>query len=203
MMSAKIYFNQIIFNLGISIIFSLVILYDYKSYIAPLKDKYHTFWPRFWAPTIDVLVLWIPTSLIPYLFIKLLNFNANRILLVCYVAFFLNYLYSIYFHWVNGATIGKITTKVKVVDAITEGPITMRQAIVRDLIPIIFAVILLVYRFFYNSGNDSSVLIFSSTLGLIHIVWYVAEILTMLTNQRRRAVHDFIAGTVVIRTNIE
>lgn len=34
-------------------------------------------------------------------------------------------------------------------------------------------------------------------------LWFVAEVLTMLTNERRRALHDFIAGTVVVRTDIE
>ena len=31
-------------------------------------------------------------------------------------------------------------------------------------------------------------------------LWYVAELVTMLFNRKRRAVHDFIAGTVVVRT---
>jgi len=34
-------------------------------------------------------------------------------------------------------------------------------------------------------------------------LWFLAEVLTMLTNEKRRALHDFIAGTVVIRTNID
>ena len=29
------------------------------------------------------------------------------------------------------------------------------------------------------------------------------EVVSMLTNRKRRAIHDFIAGTVVVRTNIE
>ena len=34
-------------------------------------------------------------------------------------------------------------------------------------------------------------------------LWFVAEVLTMLTNEKRRALHDFIAKTVVIRTNTQ
>jgi hypothetical protein len=34
-------------------------------------------------------------------------------------------------------------------------------------------------------------------------LWFVAEVLTMLTNDKRRALHDFVAGTVVVRTNTE
>jgi hypothetical protein len=33
--------------------------------------------------------------------------------------------------------------------------------------------------------------------------WFVAEVITMLTNEKRRALHDFIAGTIVVRTNLE
>ena len=29
--------------------------------------------------------------------------------------------------------------------------------------------------------------------------WTLLEVLTMLTNAKRRAIHDFIAGTVVVR----
>jgi len=29
--------------------------------------------------------------------------------------------------------------------------------------------------------------------------WFIAELVTMLTNSKRRAVHDFIAGSVVVR----
>jgi uncharacterized RDD family membrane protein YckC len=31
------------------------------------------------------------------------------------------------------------------------------------------------------------------------MLWFWAEIITMLTNRKRRSVHDFIAGSVVIR----
>ena len=34
-------------------------------------------------------------------------------------------------------------------------------------------------------------------------LWYLAEVSTMLTNRKRRALHDYIAGTVVVRTNID
>jgi uncharacterized RDD family membrane protein YckC len=34
-------------------------------------------------------------------------------------------------------------------------------------------------------------------------VWIWIELIVMLTNRRRRALHDFIAGTVVIRRRVE
>ena len=38
-----------------------------------------------------------------------------------------------------------------------------------------------------------------AALGFLNVGWFVLEITTMLANQKRRALHDLIAGTVVIR----
>jgi uncharacterized RDD family membrane protein YckC len=38
-----------------------------------------------------------------------------------------------------------------------------------------------------------------SYIAFADFAWFVAEILTMLSNEKRRAIHDFIAGTVVVR----
>jgi hypothetical protein len=32
-------------------------------------------------------------------------------------------------------------------------------------------------------------------------VWWIATAITLAANRRKRAIHDFIAGTVVVRTN--
>lgn len=48
--------------------------------------------------------------------------------------------------------------------------------------------------------TDTMVFRLSTTLPLL---WYAVEVLTMLTNKKRRALHDFIGGTVVVRTNPE
>ena len=39
-------------------------------------------------------------------------------------------------------------------------------------------------------------------LAIVPGLWFLAEVVTMLTNEKRRALHDYIAGTVVVRTNI-
>jgi uncharacterized RDD family membrane protein YckC len=38
--------------------------------------------------------------------------------------------------------------------------------------------------------------------GAFAAVWGLADILTFLFNDQRRALHDFIAGTVVVKTNV-
>ena len=42
---------------------------------------------------------------------------------------------------------------------------------------------------------DSPYMIFTYSLG----IWAVLEVLTMLLNRNRRALHDSIAGSVVVR----
>ncbi len=39
-----------------------------------------------------------------------------------------------------------------------------------------------------------------NTIRLITNIWLVAQLITMIANTKRRAVHDYIAGTVVIRS---
>jgi uncharacterized RDD family membrane protein YckC len=46
-----------------------------------------------------------------------------------------------------------------------------------------------------------------STLATVDLIlqlgWLFVELATMLTNSKRRALHDFIGGTVVVRTNLD
>ena len=48
------------------------------------------------------------------------------------------------------------------------------------------------YSYLLNNLHD-----FSSTP---FFVWTLLEIITMLTNSKRRAIHDFLAKSVVVRT---
>jgi uncharacterized RDD family membrane protein YckC len=186
--------------------------YRNRLYYNPYA-KYSTFWPRFCAGTIDSLVLWpgsVLTAMLPYC-----DWPAQMLLPV-YVALALSStIYSIALHTKYGQTVGKMVCKVRVVDWKTEGPIDFSQALLRDAVPLIMLGILLVYQSLrvitgkvtvgrlaqpeelQDIGNISPWLF----LG-IPMIWFVLEIVTMLTNEQRRALHDFIAGTVVVRTNM-
>ena len=123
-------------------------------------------------------------------------------------------LYTVVMHGRYGQTIGKMVTKVRVVDFRTEGKISFRQAWLREGIPMILSLGLLGYEVFailtWSASpraidNDEGLMTGKSfwLLSSIPGLWFLAEVLTMLTNDKRRALHDFIAGTVVIRTNTE
>ena len=101
------------------------------------------------------------------------------------------YIYSIAFHAIFGKTIGKMFSGIKVVKNTDETKISVTQAFLRDCIPFILVVI-------YAIPALSSFYIIILLTSIINILWPVLEIVTTLTNKKRRALHDFIAGTVVI-----
>jgi uncharacterized RDD family membrane protein YckC len=114
-------------------------------------------------------------------------------------------------HGKYGQTVGKMATKVRVYDVGTEAPITYRQALLREGIPAVVSGPFLIYVFIgLMQGRESAYLLvqgkFSNYSVLwwfaaLPLLWFLVEIVTMLTNDKRRALHDLIAGTVVIRTN--
>ena len=113
-------------------------------------------------------------------------------------------IYSIYLHGTYGQTIGKMVTRVKIVDAKTHNPISFRHAILRDSIPTLFIIAFTVYHAYYFAIGTTSIPPRGlALLTSIFLLWYAVELITMLTNEKRRALHDFIAGTLVVRTNIE
>lgn len=190
-------------GIACTIILSLIICGVYKNYVAPYRHKYLTFWPRFWAPTIDEVILWIPVSLLPFVIYKMAYLENHAGTLLSMSVYLIYYLYSIYLHKKYGATFGKMVTRVKVVDAVTEGPITFKQAIIRDLIPAMFSISLIAYLLITGDSELMDDSAYTLYMPLILLGWFLAEIITMLTNKKRRALHDFLAGTVVIRSNTE
>jgi len=185
-----------------SIIAGVIVWIMYRNYTASPHEKYSTFWPRFWSPSIDQVILWVPTMLVPYAIHRFLNLEGEALRILYGFIYCIPYLYTMYFHGVYGATIGKMATKIRVVDVITEQSITIRQAVIRDSIPFLITIIIIIYE---PLSGDSMLNGGSNKLTVLHTIyglWFLAEIVTMLTNTKRRALHDFLAGTVVIRSTI-
>ena len=123
-------------------------------------------------------------------------------------------LYTVVMHARHGQTVGKMVTKVRVVDFITESKISYRQAWLREGIPVILSLGILGYEIYLiltgalNPQNIANGQMFLNNhvlwlLTALPGLWFMAEILTMFTNTKRRALHDLIAGTVVIRTHLQ
>lgn len=168
----------------------------------PVALKYQTFWPRFWAALIDTSIF------IPVLLVTHWLFRADTPPSVrgawFLVATFSGAAYSAVFHARWGQTIGKRLMGVVVRD-VSERPLSLRQAVVRDFLPLAtaahdavsFAPMVFAGKNPFDLSPDA---VDTPFMWFVEL-WAVLEVLTMLTNPRRRALHDLIARSVVVRVS--
>ena len=181
---------------------SLIVWLFYKNLKVPSEKQYLTFCPRFWASFVDSLAVWPLHTILD--FIQKPDSSVWLLLTVSSLRSLLWIIYSIYLHGTYGQTIGKMVTRVKIVDTKTHNPISFRHAIMRDSIPTLFIIAFTVYHAYYFAIGTTSIPPRGlALLTSMFLLWYAVELFTMLTNEKRRALHDFIAGTLVVRTNIE
>jgi uncharacterized RDD family membrane protein YckC len=209
-MKAEI-FDQLT-EFGVALLAALLIWSYYRRRTFPRTARYSTFGPRFWTGTVDALGLW-PIGFITWTLssFSIPNGLAALIIIVENLAWL---LYTVVMHGRYGQTVGKMVTKVRVVDFRTEGRISWRQAWLREGIPMLLSLGMVVQEVAAMlKGSESTqavtrgqALVATKPFNLLLELpgwWFVAEAVTMLTNEKRRALHDFIAGTIVVRTNIE
>lgn len=163
-------------------------------------EKYSTFNPRFWRLQIDACIL-APVGLAVALLLTLqlppsirggLAYPEDLALLFYTVILFLKY----------GQTYGMKVCKLKVVDFRTEGPISFRQACLRQGIPIGIGIACLVYAGDSAAAFESGIFDNRWLIAMIPALWGFADLITLLSSRKNRALHDLIAGTVVVRTHL-
>lgn len=167
-----------------------------------IEDKYKTFWPRFFAGFIDGL-LSLPVMGVSLLLWKysqdvlpIIRFGWYVLSCVTFVA------YSVLMHGLYGQTLGKMACQVKAID-LQGTKLTMRQAVLRDCVPIIIATAAIITNtphMLFQTTPSRPYQVIDAIKNWTDHIWFWAELLTMLTNSKRRAIHDFIAGSVVVRT---
>ena len=156
--------------------------------------KYHTFFPRLSAMLLDGYLMvpfrWLEAEIIAKLTGGLYDFFIWFILVDMI-------LYSILFHSVFGQTLGKKLVKIKVVNNKDESKIGFKQAFIRDVFP------LLIMTYLFFAGTYENIDIFNINLFYLitsaYVIWTLVEVVTMLFNKKRRALHDYLAGTVCVR----
>ncbi len=207
----KSFLIQQLSSLAVALVISFFIRLCYRWKTVGVGRRYSTFWPRFWTGFVDASILW-PVGLFAsaYLVVDVPKIVAAALVIVGNLAWL---FYTVLLHARYGQTIGKMVTKVRVVDFRTEGKISVRQAWVREGIPLLLSVGGVIYEItLILDGRLNSKTIAGGDLfdnkwywlaNSVSTLWFAAEVLTMLTNRKRRALHDFIAGTVVVRTNID
>jgi len=167
-----------------------------------IEIQYATFWKRVGAGFLDFAAL----APLQWLHSYIWNSTENPFILILFgiLSSFSYLAYSIYFISKFGMTPGKMVTGV-IVKKVDESRIpTVKQAILRDIVNVIINPILCIIMIINvmngelgnrGSGSLKNMMILSGIMG----IWGILEFVTMLMSKKRRAVHDFIAGTVVVR----
>lgn len=155
---------------------------------------------RFGAAIVDGVIFWPLYLIDPWIYQNV----SNTTILFVWITFVGcgPVFYSIILHYKYGYTIGKWVASVKVLDVSESKALTFRQSVLRDsfyLLVVIFGFIYYAVLMMYT-GSPETILSDYSVFSNNPIFWWtLIELITMLTNSKRRALHDFMAKTVVIR----
>jgi uncharacterized RDD family membrane protein YckC len=172
--------------------------------------RYAGFWLRFVANVVDAFVA------VPLMMLHWPGFLSREAALVAAIPLLVaGALYSVVMHARWGQTLGKMAAGIKVV-TVAGDAIAWREALLRDSVAIGFGIISTAATmvallhipessFSHDAGQQSLLLqaaqpAWGRAAGIAGGVWFWSELLVLLFNRQRRALHDFIAGTVVIRT---
>ena len=175
-------------------------------------EKIHAgFWQRFGAIWIDLIVM-LPFMLL-FMYLDGLHRTVKFATVVPFTLFF--WAYRIYFHARWGATLGKMATGVKIT-RVDGSPIGYTEALKRFAVDAVLAVGMIAAQLFAISGMTDAEFdalawrertqhlatlmpVWYKPLTYLRQAWFWSEFIVLLSNKRRRALHDFIAGTVVIK----
>lgn len=164
-------------------------------------EKYQILNYRFYAIFIDALILLVPDFFIDY-FILTPNTSLTIIFSSILIFYFGTNFYSIYLHTLYGQTLGKMMVKIKVFD-ISENDINLKQAILRESPYILISLISLsldAYQLLnFGITENFRDTFFDNVILIIFLIWLVSELIVALSNNKRRSIHDYVAGTIVVR----
>jgi uncharacterized RDD family membrane protein YckC len=165
-------------------------------------DRYSSFWLRVLAKIIDGLVF-APINVTGHFYLVP---GRGRAFLYTWNVFIISafWLYSALMHAKYGQTLGKKAMNVKVLDVSEERIPSLSQAFLREIGGIVISVMWLTQLTYFEvigrfAAGTHIGGIPSQILNAVWIWWLVAELVTMVANSKRRALHDYIAGTVVVR----
>ncbi len=179
----------------------------------PAKIKrliYAGFGARFGANLIDTLIF------IPIIIFSLWLISTSIVVAIIsqVLMMFLFSAYSVYFHGKCGATIGKQIVSIKVVK-LDHTKIGWKEAILRSSVDLAFSFFIALGRIIAILSIPATILFRTGLFEIMNVIdantfdifnfvdslmniWFWSEVVVLLFNKKKRAIHDFIAGTVVI-----
>lgn len=173
--------------------------------------KYVGFWRRFGASIIDGLV----TLPFVVLFEYANGFSQTFAAVLALPSALFYAFYRFYFHARWGATIGKRAMKIKVMTYDREEPISYAHAGLRISVDTLFATVMGIATIYAIYSIDAETYLslgwaIRSSIATTHApnwyeytiylaaAWGVINLLSLLVTDKKRAMHDYIAGTVVV-----
>jgi uncharacterized RDD family membrane protein YckC len=174
------------------------------------KRVYAGFWKRFCAALVNGFVI-LPLM---FLCIWLKNFDRNLAIFITIPSTALFCIYNVYFNACFGGTLGKLAVGIRITKP--DGTkIGWQEAWKRSSVDLALGFLMLcveVWALAQVNSEQYSAVTFSQQRQLLQShypswysiittsqqIWIWSELLVLLFNRRKRAIHDFIAGTVVI-----
>jgi uncharacterized RDD family membrane protein YckC len=171
--------------------------------------EYGGFWIRAAALVLDVLIVLPMSGALFWLFASnpadwIYMAVPNIVFSVCYEVLLVRRF---------GGTPGKLLVGLQII-GVEGSPITTRQAFARQAPGLAFAICMMVgsaiaagrlseleSRSFCSQAAQVAPLMpwWTPVVRALRTAWNLSELVVLLTNEKRRALHDFLAGTVVIK----
>ena len=171
---------------------------------------YAGFWKRFCAGFADALII-MP---LVFLFNWLEGFDRTLAIILTILWSILFAMYTVYFNARFGGTLGKLAVGIRITKP-DGSRINWNDAWKRSSVDLVFASVALIFGVWGLTKVDPEgyasvgwmergdmvmehVPAWYATIIILQQVWIYSEVVVVLFNKRKRALHDFIAGTVVI-----
>lgn len=171
--------------------------------------KYAGFWKRLASIFVDAMIF-MPLILLQIYFDSL---SRTSSIVIAVANIILIATYDIWFVAKYGQTPGKMTVGIKIVK-VNGQKASWKEAILRHSVNIFFAIINGTFLCYAISKIPESEYIslswkirnlriyeyYPAWINTMSNIWVLSELVVLLFNKKKRALHDFIAGTVVIQT---
>lgn len=204
----KIYWSPMLWTDAITRLCALVLMAMALLYYWLRPARKWMCWLRYWAQMADVVVLWPVSTVIFLVRDHCDSWSAKVTLDGVYVL--LVWCYFVGMISRSGMTLGKMLFAVKVVDVRTGGSVPVGRAALRETLLAVPALTLLMARalIMWAVGNDkveaAPLLRFMWEARIwIFFGWLLVDIGTMFFNAEGRTLHDYLAGTKVVKTRGE
>lgn len=168
-----------------------------------MKEKYKTVWQRWLAGLLDGLIF-LPLGFLNQAIQPNTNLPVFAIVLWQIFYIFSRPAYTILMHGKYGQTVGKKAMGVILLNIDETRIINYRQAILRESPELIVLLAYMIFKINYLLGHDltPAATTLLMILGSANTIWFLLEIITTVSNDKRRALHDFIAKSVVVRKEL-